>query len=114
MRSRQKLQNKMTKDANSDPGAFMALLLAPATDRIFSLKTRFETHNNAIKAAIEIYLIKAESDKLPDELPAGLGGDEFGGGDFIYEQTAEGFVLRCAGKDLTKGETFEYKFKVQK
>jgi hypothetical protein len=109
-----KLQDKMTKDANSAPGAFLVELLAPATDRILSLKTRFETHNNAIKVGIEIYLIKAERGELPDVLPAGLGGDEFGGGDFIYERTAEGFVLRCVGKDLTKGESFEYKFKVRR
>jgi hypothetical protein len=90
-------------------------ILAPSTQRIFSLATRYKTHNNAIKTAIEIYLIKAKTGKLPDVLPAGLPGDLFSDKPFIYEKTSEGFTLRCQGKDLSKDESpYEYKFKVKK
>jgi hypothetical protein len=86
----------------------------PATPKIFSLSTRFKTHSNAIRAAIEVYLVKAKTGKLPDELPAGLPKDLFSGKDFEYEKTADGFILRCQGEELGKGEIHEYKFGVKK
>ena len=105
---------KMLKDVKENPDATLTGILAPATDRIFSLKTRFETHNNAIKVAIELYLIKARTGKMPDELPTGLSKDLFSGKDFEYEKIAEGFILRCQGKDLGRDEVYEYEFKVKK
>ncbi len=105
---------KMLKDVKENPDLILTEILAPATDRIFSLSTRFETHNNAIKTAIEIYMIKAKTGKLPDALPAGLPGDLFSGKAFQYEKTAEGFILRCQGKDLSKDKIYEYEFKVKK
>jgi len=108
------LGEKMLKDVKSNPDATLTGILAPATHKIFSLLTRFETHNNAIKTAIEIYIIKAKTGKLPDELPAGLPKDLFSGKDFEYEKTDDGFILRCQGKDLNKNKTYEYEFKVKK
>jgi hypothetical protein len=108
------LAEKMLKDVKENPDATLTGILAPATDRIFSLSTRFETHNNAIKTAIELYMIKARTGKLPDALPTGLPGDLFSGKAFQYEKTAEGFILRCQGKDLGKDEIYEYEFKVKK
>jgi len=52
--------------------------------------------------------------QLPDELPADLPKDLFGGKDFEYERTKDGFVLRCQGKDLSKDKIYEYEFKVKK
>jgi len=106
------LEEKMKKDAN-DPNAMLAVILSPAAQKIFSLSIRFETHNNAIKTAIELYMVKAKTGKLSDTLPADLPGDLFSGKPFIYEKTAEGFILRCQGQDLPKNETYEYKFKVK-
>lgn len=108
------LAKKIEKDVKSNPDAILTGVLAPATHKIFSLTTRFKTHNNAIKTAIELYMIKAKTGKLPDELPAGLPGDLFSGKDFEYEKTPEGFILRCQGKDLGKDEIYEYEFKVKK
>ena len=108
------LHKKIKEDIKSDPDLFLTELLEPATDRIFSLSTRFKTHNNAIKTAIELYILKAKTGKLPDELPAGLPKDLFSGKDFEYERGADGFILRCRGKDLSKDETYEYEFKVKK
>jgi len=108
------LHNEMKEDVKSDPDLFLTELLEPAVDRIFTLTTRFKTHNNAIKTAIELYLIKAKTGKLPDELPAGLPKDLFSGKDFEYSKTANGFILRCQGKDLGKDEIYEYEFKVKK
>ncbi len=108
------LEKKVKEDTKKNPDAILTEVLAPATHKIFSLKTRFETHNNAIKTALELYLIKAKIGKLPDELPAGLPGDLFSSKDFEYEKTSDGFILRCQGKDLGKNEIYEYEFKVKK
>jgi len=106
------LEEKPEKDVKSNPEAILTGILAPATNRIFSLSTRFKTHNNAIRVAIELYLIKAQTGKLPDELPAGLPKDLFSGKDFEYEKTDDGFTLRCQGKDLDKDKIHQYEFKV--
>lgn len=108
------LRKKMKEDIKSDPDLFLTELLEPAVAKIFSLSTRFKTYNNAIKTAIELYLIKVQTGKLPDELPAGLPKDLFSGKDFEYEKTADGFILRCQGKDLSKDKIYEYEFKVKK
>jgi hypothetical protein len=108
------LGEKVEEDAKSNPDALLTGVLAPATHKIFSLTTRLKTGNNAIRAAIELYMIKAKTGKLPEELPTGLPGDLFSGKDFEYEKTPEGFILRCQGKDLGKDEIYEYEFKVKK
>jgi len=108
------LGQKLEDEAKSDPDKLLVAILAPATNKIFSLATRIETHNNAIKTAIEIYLIKAKTGKLPDTLSAGLPGDLFSGKDFEYQVTDEGFILRCQGKDLSRDEVYEYEFGVKK
>jgi len=55
----------------------------------------------------------ADTGKLPDALPAGLPIDMFSGKPFEYSKTEDSFVLKCPGKDLSKDEAYEYKFKVQ-
>lgn len=94
---------------SSVAGAFI-----PALGKIMTLKTRTDTHANAIKVAIDVLLRCAKSGKLPNALPGGLPGDLFSGKPFLYEKTADGFTLRCQGKDLSKNEIYEYEFKVKK
>jgi hypothetical protein len=65
---------------------------------------------NAIRAAIEIYLVKAETGQLPEMLPANLPKDPFSGQDFEYEATEEGFVLRCREKEISQDRIWEYEF----
>jgi len=38
----------------------------------------------------------------------------FGGEDFEYKKTEEGFMLQCRGKDLDKDKIHQYEFKVAK
>lgn len=108
-----KLHDKMKEDVKSDSDLFLTELLEPAVNRIFTHTTRFKTHNNAIKAAIKLYLIKAKTGKFPEELPAGLPKDLFSGKDFEYIKNGDGFILRCRGRDLDKDEKYEYKFYVK-
>lgn len=98
----------------SDQTAMAARYFIPAINKVFSQKTWIETQDNAVKAAIEILLDRANSGKLPDSLPAGLPKDTFSGEDFKYEKTKEGFILHCRDKDLGKDKLYQYEFKLGK
>jgi hypothetical protein len=93
--------------------AYITSIVSPAFDKIVSIETRDKTFSNAVRVAIEIYIQKAQTGQLPETLPAGLPKDLFSGKDFRYEKTADGFTLRCRGKDLDKNETYSYEFKVK-
>lgn len=90
---------------------------------------QYRAELNALKAAIEIYLIRAQKGNLPDSLLGGLPKDPFSGKDFEYETTDDGFILRCRARDIEASprkarpgqppeiisEKFqEYEFKVKK
>lgn len=81
----------------------------------YNLKVRNEAQFNALKAAIEIYLIKAKTGQLPETLPDGLPKDPYSGQDFEYEVTSQGFVLRCREEEIgtNANKLWEFEFKVQ-
>ena len=99
--------------AENNTDAYITSIVSPAFDKIVSVETRDKTFSNAVRAAIEIYIQKARTGRLPETLPEGLPKDLFSGKDFRYEKTADGFTLRCRGKDLDKNETYSYEFKVK-
>jgi len=105
--------NKPAKDMELGINeAVVTAILTPALNACYSIGTRGPTNFNAIRVAIGIYIIKAQTGQLPDTLPAGSPKDLFSGKDFKYEKTADGFILRCRGKDLKKDKTYEWEFKV--
>ncbi len=109
------LNEKPVKEMPDNPAATLTSLLTPAFDRIYSIEIRTKTISNALRTAVEIYMIKAKSGKLPDSLPAGLPGDLFSGTDFKYEKSADGFALRCQGEEFQKGRMRRMlEFKVKK
>lgn len=110
----EELSDRVQKDAKEKPAAIMAAVLMPANSRVRTLGIKNETFFNATRVAIEIYLVKAKTGRLPEKLPADLPKDLFSGEDFEYEKSKDGFILRCQGKDLDKDETFQYEFKVSK
>jgi len=110
----EELDKKAAEDYKENSDATMTVLLAPAVMKIYSRGIQSETFSNALKTAIEIYEIAARTGQSPDSLPVGLPKDLFSGKDFEYEKTAEGFILRCQGKDLSKDEIYEYEFKIKK
>jgi len=97
-----------------DPQATLAAVLSPSLCNAHSCEVQRRTFSNAIRAAVEICIIEAETGRLPETLPAGLPKDLFSGEDFEYEKTSDGFVLRCRGKDLLKDQIHEYEFNVKK
>lgn len=109
-----KLESLVKENSETDkPEATFVRLLMPGYDKIYNIGIAAQTQFNAARAAVEIYKIKAQIGKLPKELPAGLPKDLFSDKPFIYEKISDGFVLRCPGKDLSKNEAYEYKFKVK-
>jgi hypothetical protein len=109
-----KLNEKITKEAQTNPAAILTATMSPSIAKLFTLEIRSNTDINAANAAIDIYIIKAKTGQLPDELPAGLPKDLYSRKDFLYEKTEDGFILRCQGRDLDRDEIREYEFKVKK
>jgi hypothetical protein len=69
------------------------------TTDFYRISVNHKARMNALKAAIEIYLIKAKTGKLPDTIPKGLPKDPYTCRDFEYELIDDGFALRCQGKN---------------
>ena len=68
---------------------------------------------NTLKAAIEIYIIKAKTGELPKVLPAGLPKDPYSGQNFGYEVTDNGFTFNSKGEEYRKLRKRFLEFKVQ-
>jgi hypothetical protein len=113
-RKLEELTQKTIKDTSTNPGAVFVVIFAPTLPRLLTLEIRYKTSVNALSSALDIYAHKAKTGQLPEELPAGLPGDLFSGKPFKYEKNADGFILRCQGKDLSKDEIHQYEFKVKK
>lgn len=108
------LNDRIQKEAKENPAAIVTAILTPAAARVCTLGTRNMTFFNALKAAIDIYIIKAKTGRLPESLPAGSPKDLFSGKDFEYEKTKDGFVLRCRAKEPGEDEVNQYEFKLKK
>jgi hypothetical protein len=108
-----RLDEELTREFDEDLNATLTAGLAPTWHKIYIQSIGLGTHFNAVRAAIDIYILKAKKGKLPDTLPAGLPTDMFSGRPFQYEKTAGGFILRCRDKD-GRDRINEYEFKVKK
>lgn len=110
----QELIEQAQADAIKNPDATLTSVIAVPFFKPYSYGISSKTKFNAIQVAIDIYIARARTGKLPDKLPKGLPKDLFSGKDFEYEMTADGFILRCQGKDLVEDTVHEYEFKVAK
>ncbi len=108
------IAEKIPKEAQENPDATLAGVFMPALTKVYNYSIVAKTSSNAIKAAVEIYIIQAKTGKLPDRLPESLPKDMFSGKDFEYIKNADGFLLRCREEDLVKNKVHEYEFKVKK
>jgi hypothetical protein len=102
------------REAVDNTDATLTAILAPACCNICHYEVKRNTFYNAIVTAVDVYIAKAKTGRLPDVLPAGLPRDLFSDQDFEYQKTSDGFLLRCRGKDLQKDKIHEYEFKVKK
>jgi len=108
------LSEETEKDLAENPDMLLTNILTPAFHKAYSVAVRDSTYYNAIRTAVEIYKIKAETGKLPDNLPAGLPKDLFSGDDFGYQKTDDGFILTCKSEYLFKNKIQQYEFKVRR
>jgi hypothetical protein len=106
----QELAQELEQKAATDPAMMLVKALAPHMTKIYVLQTRHQADFHALRAAVDVYLAKAGSGRLPPSLPATAPRDSYTGGAFQYEPTGNGFVLRCGAKDLDKNEVREYRF----
>jgi len=107
------LGDKPNKDALENTDATLTAVLVPACYKICHYEVKRTTFHNAIVTAVDIYIVKAQTGRLPDALPPGSPKDLFSGKDFEYQTKPGGFVLRCRAKDLDKDKKIhEYEFKV--
>ena len=109
--------NLPTEDAKSNPEAFFTAVFFPAVSRVYILNLRAKANENALNCAVEIFIENVKNKKLPDSLHSDLPDDPFGSESFIYEKTADGFLLKCNQNNLPKEEKehldkYEYKFKL--
>jgi hypothetical protein len=111
----ERLTDKLKKDAGLDPGAIGLIMnCADSVLKLYQIQVDYQAHFNALKVAIEIYLIRAETEELPKELPDELPMDPYSGEDFGYEITDAGFALRCQGEEYLRRKNQFLEFKVQK
>ena len=107
-----KLQDKVAQDFKENPDATVAGIAACNFSPAYRIEVRHNTLYNRLKAAIKIYLVKTQTGKLPDVLPADLPKDMYSGKDFVYEKTTDGFNLHSKGEDLAEYyDKFEFKVK---
>ena len=106
--------DKPRKDAiKGEAEAGLAAVFAPALKKIYNNVIKAQSYSRATKAAIEVYLIKTKTGKLPAKLPEVSVNDPFSSRKFAYKVTSNGFVISCQGKDLLEGKIHEYEFKVK-
>ena len=110
----EKLDGRSSTEVEDNTDAALTAFLAPAAAKAYNLSVRAHALNNAIRTAVDVYIIKARTGKLPDGLPPDAPKDPFSGQDFKYEKTKDGFILRCQAEDLDKDEIHQYEFKVKK
>lgn len=110
----EKLDKLAKSEVKDNTDATLTAFLAPATAKIYNHSVSANAINNATKTAVDVYIIKARTGKLPNALPPDSPNDPFSGKDFEYEVTKNGFILRCRAEDLEKKEIHQYEFKVSK
>lgn len=72
----------------------------------------YQAGDNALKTALEIYLIKAETGDLPAVLPDRCPKDPFSGKDFQYDETEQGFRLSCRVRPINRSLKWQFDFKI--
>jgi hypothetical protein len=109
----QGLAQQMEQAAAQDPAIRLVKSIAPAMLRVYVLQTRHKADFNALGAALDLYLAKAGTGRLPQALAVDSPRDPYTGSAFKYQPTTTGFVLECGAKDLDKNEARRYEFKVK-
>jgi hypothetical protein len=121
----QSLTEDLEAECSSYPAVVqLVICCADCVLPLYSQNIRQISRMNALRAAVEIYIILSQTGRIPETLPANLPKDPFSGQDFEYEITENGFILRCRAKDIFASKAIqppgtdsdvvhEYEFEVQ-
>jgi hypothetical protein len=94
----QKLVRDLGEKVNSDPiGKIVAeniTWMAEIVPRFYTTQVLSATRFNAFSVALELYLERAETGRLPEKLRGSYPKDIYSGRDFIYVVTGSKFLLR--------------------
>jgi len=111
------LENQLERRIDTSPVVSLArgwlLNLADGAFGFYNSQVQYTARLSAFRAALQVYLKRAESGHLPKTLPSGVPKDPYSGRDFEYRVTDDGFVLRARAEDMRHEETKEYHFKVR-
>jgi hypothetical protein len=110
----QELAQQTERDAAKDPAIHLFRAGVPAVAKVYATQVRHTADLRALQTAVEVYLTKAATGRLPQTLPLVAPKDPYTEGQFKYEPTTNGFVLRCGAKDLDKNDVREYQFTTPK
>jgi hypothetical protein len=94
----QQLERDLAEKINRDPvgrvvGANIEIM-ADDVPRFYTTQVLSATRLNAFSVALELYLEKAQTGQLPENLPRGCPKDTYSGQDFIYTVSQNTFALR--------------------
>jgi len=106
----QELEEELENHPIDDPVGILSLLILSNVVEQHDIYVRGITVFNATRAAIEIYLIKAETGQLPETLPSNLPKDPFGGQDFGYDVTDKGFTISFDPEDIGDLRVRQFEF----
>ena len=95
-------------------GAFMTALTSSTANKTYGISVKANTNFNALLCAIDLYVTKQTTGKLPDKLPPNSPKDPFSNKDFIYKKNTDGFILTCQGKDIKRNKTHQWDFKIHR
>jgi hypothetical protein len=107
----EKLKDALRKEVNNPVAASIADILSMPS--CYTAQVRYEARLAALSVALELYLEKAKTGRLPEQLPAGLPKDAYSGEDFIYTITEDGFTLRSRVQPADGGETLRLEYKTR-
>ena len=109
----QQHDERIGSEEETNPHATLTAIFGNKMARIYGASVKVQMILNAMRTAIRLYTIKAETGTLPAELPSGLPGDPYSDKAFIYVKTEDGFVLRCHIAVLGRDKPHEYAYTVK-
>jgi hypothetical protein len=89
------LKEKIDNDPVGRIAATGAPIMADSVLGFYSSRFRSVARRNAFSVALDVFLERAKTGRLPERLPRGVAKDPYTGQDFVYTINEEGFVLRC-------------------
>lgn len=106
------LEKEYADQAEDNPAIDLSLLIySVGIPSSYNMTVRDTRWCNAYEVAVEIYLMKATTGRLPQTIPDGVLKDPLTDKNFLYKITSDGFVLSSPSRFRNWSE---FKFKVQR